>query len=65
MEKVLWSRMEKVNGKLESYEKIRKIVILQNDFPERVRSVNAFQKVKVDRKAVEELYRKEIDRIYR
>lgn len=64
VEELLWSRVEKVNTKLEDAEKIRKFVVLEKDFPERVRSVTAFQKIKVDRKAVQELYREEIARIY-
>jgi len=50
---------------LEEAERIRKIAVLKDDFPETVRSVTAFQKIKVDRKAVKELYREEIERIYR
>lgn len=65
MERILWSRVERINAKLEDAEKIRKIVVLEKDFPEKVRSVTAFQKIKVDRKAVEELYRAEIEAIYR
>ena len=65
VERTLWSRVERINAKLEDPEKIRKIVVLEKDFPEKVRSVTAFQKIKIDRKAVEDLYRDEIDRIYR
>lgn len=65
VEKLLWSRVEKVNNQLEEPEKIRKIAVLKDDFPETVRSVTAFQKIKVDRQAVQELYRDEIERIYR
>ncbi len=65
LEKLLWSRVEKINNQLEEPEKIRKIAVLKDDFPETVRSVTAFQKIKVDRKAVKELYREEIERIYR
>jgi long-chain acyl-CoA synthetase len=61
---IIWARVERVNQRLEEYEQIRKIVILQDDFPERVRGVTAFQKIKVDRKAVDELYQKEIRQIY-
>ena len=64
VEKLLWSRVEKINNQLEEPEKIRKIAVLKDDFPETVRSVTAFQKIKVDRKAVKELYREEIERIY-
>jgi len=65
VEKLLWSRVEKINNQLEEPEKIRKIAVLKDDFPETVRSVTPFQKIKVDRKAVKELYREEIERIYR
>ena len=65
VEKLLWSRVEKINNQLEEPEKIRKIAVLKDDFPETVRGVTAFQKIKVDRKAVKELYREEIERIYR
>lgn len=64
VERMLWSRVEKINTRLEDYEKIRKIAVLESDFPEKVRSVTSFQKIKVDRRAVQELYRREIDRIY-
>jgi len=65
VEKLLWSRVEKINAQLEEPERIRKIVVLEKEFPEKVRSVTAFQKIKVDRKAVEELYRRAVERIYR
>lgn len=65
LEKVLWSRVKKINERLEDYEKIRKIAVMREDFPERVRSVTTVQKIKIDRKAVEEIYRREIDAIYR
>ncbi len=65
VEKLLWSRVEKINARLEEPERIRKIVVLEKEFPEKVRSVTAFQKIKVDRKAVDELYRREIEGIYR
>ncbi len=61
---IIWARVERVNQRLEEYEQIRKIALLSDDFPERVRSVTAFQKIKVDRKAVDELYQKEIREIY-
>ncbi len=65
MEQNLWSCVKKVNARLEHYEKVRKFVVLAEDFPEEVRSVTAFQKIKVDRKAVAEIYRREIEGIYR
>jgi long-chain acyl-CoA synthetase len=61
---IIWARVERVNQRLEEYEQIRKIALLSDDFPERVRSVTAFQKIKVDRKAVDELYQKETRQIY-
>ena len=64
LREIVWGGVERVNQRLEEYEQIRKIVLLGDDFPERVRSVTAFQKIKVDRKAVEELYQKEIRQIY-
>jgi long-chain acyl-CoA synthetase len=64
VERMLWSRVEKINMRLEDYEKIRKIALLQSDFPDKIRIVNAFQKIKVVRRADQELYRREIDRIY-
>lgn len=64
IERALWSRVEWINEGLGEFEKVRKFKIRESDFPERVRSVTAFQKVKVDRKAVEELYQKEIQEIY-
>jgi long-chain acyl-CoA synthetase len=64
LEEALWARVQRINERLEEYEKIRRIVIVQNDFPERVRSVTAFQKIKIDRNTVDELYKKEIEGIY-
>ena len=64
VERLLWSRVEKINSQLEEPERIRKIIVLEKDFPEKMRSVTAFQKIKVDRKAVEELYCREIEWIY-
>jgi long-chain acyl-CoA synthetase len=60
----LWTRIEIVNERLEHYEQIRKFVVMRDDFPAAVRSINIFQKVKVDRKAVAERYQAEIDEIY-
>jgi long-subunit acyl-CoA synthetase (AMP-forming) len=44
---------------------VRKLVVMQDQFPAEVRSVTVFQKIKIDRKAVEERYQKEIESIYR
>ena len=64
LREIVWARVERINQRLEQYEQIRNIVLLQRDFPERVRSVTAFQKIKVDRAAVEDLYQKELRQIY-
>jgi long-subunit acyl-CoA synthetase (AMP-forming) len=64
IESVLWTQVERVNGRLEWYEQIRRIAVMKDDFPPEVRSVNVFQKIKVDRKAVAERYQKQIDEIY-
>jgi long-chain acyl-CoA synthetase len=58
------SRVEKINTGLEEAEKIRKIAVLENDFPPEVRGLTSIQKVKIDRKAVEEHYQREISEIY-
>jgi long-chain acyl-CoA synthetase len=60
----LQSRIDQINARLEQFEKIRKFAVVQNDFLDTVRTVTAFQKIKIDRKAVEELYQKEINAIY-
>ncbi|MFQ5853209.1 MAG: AMP-dependent synthetase/ligase [Candidatus Binatia bacterium] len=65
LERILWERVERINEGLEHYEKIRKVVVLHQDFPEKVRSVTAFQKIKIDRKAVTDMFQKEIEEIYR
>ena len=64
IESVLWTQVERVNGRLEWYEQIRRIAVMKDDFPPEVRSVNVFQKIKVDRKVVAERYQKQIDEIY-
>jgi len=64
VETFLWRRITAVNERLEHYEKIRKIVLMATDFPAEIRSVNVFQKIKIDRKLVAEYYQLEIDRIY-
>ena len=60
----LWTQIERINGRLEHYEQIRKIAVIKNDFPDEVRSVNVFQKIKIDRQAAAVRYGKEIDAIY-
>jgi long-chain acyl-CoA synthetase len=64
IEAVIRSRAEQINLRLEAVEKIRKIVVMTEDFPAGVRSVTAFQKIKIDRQAVEARYQKEIVHIY-
>jgi long-chain acyl-CoA synthetase len=64
MERLLRASLEGINMGLEENEKIKGFVILERDIPEKVRSVTAFQKIKIDRKATAELYRKEIESIY-
>jgi long-chain acyl-CoA synthetase len=60
----LRSQIERVNRRLEHYEQICKFLVMNENFPSEVRSINVFQKIKVDRKAVAERYRKEIEEIY-
>ena len=64
IEAVIQSRIDQINLRLENVEKIRKIVLMPDDFPAAVRSVTVFQKIRIDRKAVEERYQKEISAIY-
>jgi long-chain acyl-CoA synthetase len=64
IETALWTLIARVNGRLEQHEQIRKFAVMKSDFPPEVRSVNVFQKINVDRKAVAERYQKEIDEIY-
>lgn len=61
----LYARLEQINSRLEEVERVRKLVVMQDEFPAEVRSVTVFQKIKIDRKAVEERYQKEIESIYR
>ena len=61
---VLQSRIDQINARLEQFEKIRKFAVMRNDFSDEVRTVTVFQKIKVDRKAVEQRYRQEIEEIY-
>ena len=56
--------VKEINRRLDEHERIRDVALVREDFPERVRSVTAFQKVKIDRKAVQELYAREIRQIY-
>ena len=60
----LWPHIVAINAQLEDFERIRAIAVVRHEFPEDVRKVTAFQKIKIDRQAVEERYRSEIDGIY-
>jgi long-chain acyl-CoA synthetase len=64
IETALRTPIARVNGRLEHHEQIRKFAVMKSDFPPEVRSVNVFQKIKVDRKSVAECYQKEIDELY-
>jgi long-subunit acyl-CoA synthetase (AMP-forming) len=56
--------IDQLNQRLEQFEKVRRFAIIRDDFSDEVRSVTVFQKIKVDRKAVEQRYQKEIEEIY-
>ena len=60
----LQSRIDQLNARLEQFEKIRKFAVMRDDFSDEVRTVTVFQKIKVDRKAVEQRYQQEIKEIY-
>jgi len=60
----LWRQIERVNRRLERYEQIRKVAVMSDDFPTEVRSINHFQKVKVDRDVVATRYQRDIEAIY-
>jgi len=64
VEAVIQSRIDQVNARLEEVEKIRKIIVMKDEFPAMARSITAFHKVKVERGVVEKLYGKEIGSIY-
>jgi long-chain acyl-CoA synthetase len=64
IETKLWSQIERVNAGLESYEQVRRMVVMKNEFPLEVRSINQFQKVRIDRKAVAAHYAQEIASVY-
>jgi long-chain acyl-CoA synthetase len=64
IESALGPRIEEINARLENYEKVRKFAVVKSGFPSEVRSVNVFQKTKVDRKAVAERYQEEIETLY-
>jgi long-chain acyl-CoA synthetase len=64
VEAVLGQRVDLINAQLDRYEKIRKVAVMSNDFPEELRSMIALQKIKIDRQALEDRYRAEIEAIY-
>ena len=61
---VIQPRIDQINRRVEDVEKIRKFVLIREEFPASVRSLNLIHKVKIERKAVEERYQKEINEIY-
>jgi long-chain acyl-CoA synthetase len=64
VEAALGQRLDSINTQLDRCEKIRKVAVLRNDFPEKLRSITALQKIKIDRRAIEDTYRAEIEVIY-
>jgi long-chain acyl-CoA synthetase len=64
IEGAVQSSIDQINAKLEEVEKIHRIVVMKSEFPVTVRTITAFQKVKVERGIVEKLYQKEIRNIY-
>ncbi|HUK40832.1 MAG TPA: AMP-binding protein [Candidatus Acidoferrales bacterium] len=61
---VIQPRVDEINGRVEDIEKIRKFVLVHDEFPTAVRSLNLIHKVKIERSMVEKLYEKEIKEIY-
>ena len=65
IQRMVWARVQMINEGLEHYEQVRKVSVLNGDFPQNVRSATGFlQKRKVDRKEVGKLYQREIEEIY-
>jgi long-chain acyl-CoA synthetase len=64
VEAALQQRVDLINTQLDRYERIRKFAVISNDFPEELRSITTLQKIKIDRQAVEDRYRVEIEAIY-
>jgi long-chain acyl-CoA synthetase len=64
VEAALWTQIERVNGRLERCEQIRRIAVLCAGFPAEARTVNQFQKVTVNRKVIAELYHRESEALY-
>ena len=63
MREAIMRRVEEINRRLDEHERIRDIALVGEEFPASVRSVTGF-KVKIDRKAVQELYAPQIQQIY-
>ena len=61
---LLQAGIDRVNSRREQFEKIRRFLVMADDFSDQVRTVTVFQKTKIDRKAVDQRYRKEIEEIY-
>lgn len=64
IEELIAARIEEINRSLEEYERVRQFRIMQSDFPPEVRSVTVFQKIRIERIAVEKRYEKIISAIY-
>ena len=64
IETMIAARVAEINKGLEECERVREFALLQSDFPPEVRSVTVFQKIKIERKVVEDRYQKIIDTIY-
>ena len=64
MQQLIADCIGKINAKLENAERIVRFAIVEDEFPPDVRSITAFQKVKIERRAVEHRYDKEINEIY-
>ena len=64
IESVIQPRVDKINGRVEDIEKIRKFALMREEFPPAVRSLNLIHKLKIERSMVEKLYEKEIKNIY-
>jgi long-chain acyl-CoA synthetase len=58
------TNIERVNRGLEAAEQIKRYAICPDDFPPQARSVNMFQKIKVDRAWVAEHYKNRIAALY-
>ena len=61
---VILSRIEEINRPLETHERVREFALMQADFPPEVRCVTVFQKIKIERKAVDQRYERIIETIY-